>query len=215
MKAQLTGGQVLAAIFAGIFGNLLFSAGWTSFGVVLLGGVFALIFGGSISAIVGSFADPATIAPFFDSAGGLVSGVVLGFGIGSVIVMLLGFLVSGWILGGGKVRKPWRATLTAILISALLNVPVLIAVFAIANGTEGLSIGIILLLATAVLGILVWLWMAWAHRGYASEFVGASVTASATSTTPIEAAPVKAVSAEAEPAKKAPVKAPPTEKPSA
>ncbi len=205
MKAQLTGGHVVAAIFAGIFGNLLFSAGWTVLGVTLLGGLFAVIFGGSISAIIGSFADPATIAPFFDNAGGLVSGVVIGFGIASVVLMLLGFLISGWILKGGKVRKPWGTTFTAILLSALLNVPLLFAWFAIASNTEGLPVGLIVVIGTAVVGILLWLWMTWAHRGYASEFVGAAVTASATSTTPVEAAPAETpAAAKKAPAKKAP-----------
>jgi len=207
MKAQLTGGHVVAAIFAGIFGNLLFSAGWTSLGVTLLGGLFAVIFGGSISAIIGSFTDPASIAPFFDNAGGLVSGVVIGFGVGSVALMLLGFLISGWILKGGKVRKPWGTTWTAVLLSALLNVPLLFAWFAIANSTDGLPVGLIVVLGTAVVGILLWLWMTWAHRGYASEFVGTSVTASATSSTPVEAPAEKSAvepAATKAPAKKAP-----------
>lgn len=173
---------MVAAIFAGIFGNLLFSAGWTGLGITLLGGVLVAVFGTSLSALIGQFADQAAVGPFFDNAGGVVSGFILGFSIGSAVLILLGFLISGWILKGGKVRKPWATTFTSILLSALLSVPLIFLWLTIANSTDGLPVGLIIVIGTAVVGILLWLWMTWAHRGYASEFVGVKASASGTAT---------------------------------
>jgi hypothetical protein len=57
MKAKLTGRQVVAAIFAGIFGHLLFGGGWTLLGLVLFGGVLTGILGltaGGLAALFGT-----------------------------------------------------------------------------------------------------------------------------------------------------------------
>lgn len=215
MKAHLQGSHYVAAIFAGIFGNLLFSAGWSLLGATLFFGLFAAIFGASIQGIIGQFADPAAIAGFFSSAGGIATGLTIGFAIGALVLIGLGVLVSGLILRGGKVRKPWATTWLSVLISALLSIPLFFVWIAIANASDRLPIALIVVLGTAIVGILIWLWMTWAHRGYASEFVGVSASASGTATAKIEAAPAApaveaapVVAPPAEPAAKAPAATP-------
>jgi hypothetical protein len=199
MKAHLKGSHYVAAIIAGIVGNIFFSAGWGLMGATLIFGLLTAIFGASIGALIGQFGDPAAIADFFSSAGGIANGLTIGFAIGALVLIALGVLFSGLILKGGRVRKPWATTWMSVLISALLSVPLSFVWVAIANASDRLPVGLIVVLGTAVVGILIWLWMTWAHRGYASEFVGASASATATATAKIapadapaevEAAPV-------------------------
>jgi hypothetical protein len=189
MKAHLKGSHYVAAIVAGIFGNLLFSAGWGLLGGTLLFGLLTAIFGTTLASLVGQFADPAAVAQFFSSAGGIATGLTIGLAIGALVLIGLGVLISGLILRGGKVRKPWATTWLSVLISALLSVPLSFVWVAIANSSDRLPVALIVVLGTAVVGILIWLWMTWAHRGYASEFVGTSASASGTATAKIETTP--------------------------
>jgi len=166
-KATLTGGQVGAAIVAGIFGHLLFAIGWIALGITLLGGIIAALLGGSLSSL-GQLFSSEGINGVFDSAGGVLGSVVLGLLIASVVLVVIGFVVSGLILRRGKVRKPWGTTLTAVIIAAIIDVPLIAAYAAIARATDGLPFFLIALLGTLVIGILAWLWMTWAHRGPAA-----------------------------------------------
>lgn len=211
MKAHLKGSHYVAAIIAGIVGNIFFSAGWSLLGVTLFFGLFAAIFGGSIESIIGQFTDPAAISGFFSSAGGIAAGLTVGFSIAALVLVGLGVLFSGLILKGGKVRKPWATTWLSVLISALLSVPLFFVWLAIANNTNGAPIALVVVLGTAVVGILIWLWMTWAHRGYASEFAGASASATATATAKIAPADAPA-EVEAAPVAEAPVAAAPVAK---
>lgn len=188
-KATLTGGQVVAAVFAGIIGHVLFAIGWLGLGVVLLGGLIATLLGATITSLLGQFLDPATVDQYFTSAGGLVTGVFIGLLVGAVVFMLLGFLISAGILRGGKVRRPWATTLSAIVIVAILDVPLLFVYAAVAAGDNRPSFVLVAVLGTVVVGVLVWLWMTWGHRGPASQFAG--VSASGTATAPVTAAPAE------------------------
>lgn len=189
-KATLTGRQVRSAVFAGILGHLLFAAGWIALGAVLLGGIIVGILGGAASSIGGLFSSEG-IAGVFDQAGGIVGGVLLGLVIGALVLMVLGYLISGAILKRGTVRKPWGTTWTAVLIAALVDVPLLVAYFAIARSTEGIPFLLIAFIGTVVIGILIWLWMTFAHRGSASAFADAkNVTASGVAT-PIATPPAE------------------------
>lgn len=178
-KAKLTGRQVVAAIFAGIIGHFLFSVGWLGLGFVLLGGVLTAVLGGTIGGLGGLFNNESVDA-ILGGAGGVVGGVVIGLSIGAVVLMLLGVLFSWLILRGGKVRKPGATTWTSVLIVAILAVPLLFMYGAISGNAEDGQprFTIVALIGTAVVGILVWLWMTWAHRGPASEFAEQSATAS-------------------------------------
>jgi hypothetical protein len=193
MKAKLTGRQILAAVIAGIIGHFLFGAGWIALGIVLIGGALTAILGGTIGGLTGGLVDGETMEQVLGSAGGVVGGIVLALSIGALIVMALGFVFSGLILKAGKVRKPWGTTWTSILLAALLSLPLLLAYGAIAgDAADGQPrFTIVAIIGTAVVGVLLWLWMTWAHRGYASAFVERSATATGTGTVPVEPDPAK------------------------
>ena len=206
-KATLTGRQIVAAIFAGIFGHVLFAIGWIGLGLLILGSILVAVLGGSIEALLGSFLDPATIGETFNSAGGVVSSVAIGLGIGAGVFILLGFFVSALILRGGRVRRPWATTLSAILIAAIIDVPLLFVYASIGSGQDSPGFLVVTVLGTIIVGILVWLWMTWGHRGPASEFAGTTVTGTA-SATPVESGATPAAVEAADPA---PVSAPAVE----
>lgn len=220
-KAKLTGRQVVAAVFAGIIGHFLFAAGWISLGLVLLGGVLTAALGGAIGGLTGLFGSE-TVDAIMGGAGGVVGGLVIGLGIGAVVLMLLGVLFSWLILLGGKVRKPGATTWTSVIIVAILALPLLLVYGAIAgNAADGQPrFTIVAVIGTAVVGVLVWSWMTWAHRGPASEFAEQQATASGGAVvTPaepapaVQAAPAKTpATAKASATAKAPAKAP-AEKP--
>ena len=134
---------------------------------MLLGGLILSLLGVSLTSLVEQFWPDA--AQLFDSAGGLLGGVFIGSLVGSAVLVLLGFLVSGWILKGGRVRKPWGTTWSAILIAGLLGLPLLFAYAAISS--DELPFPLVALLGTVIVGVLVWLWMTWGHRGPAIESV--------------------------------------------
>lgn len=171
-KAVLTGRQRGAAVFAGIFGHLIFAAGWLVLGFVLLGGGIVLLFGGTINGIANAFGGAPNVAEFLTKAGGVILVVGIVFGAVAFILMLVGFLVSGFILRANTVRKPWATTLTSILIVAAIDLPLFFVYIWLASKISetntsgpvflGPFVGII---GTIVVGVLVWLWMTWAHRG--------------------------------------------------
>ena len=171
-KATLTGGQVGAAVVAGIFGNILFAAGLNALAVTLLGGTIVAILGGTIE----SFSDGTEI---FGTAGGVLGGIVLGLVIASIVLIGLAIVVSGLILRRGRVRKPWGTTWTAVLIATIIDLPLVLVYYLIARSTDGVPYPLIALIGTVVVGILVWLWMAWAHRGPAVAGAGAIATKAA------------------------------------
>jgi hypothetical protein len=167
-KAQLTGRQTGTAVIAGVVGNLLFSAGWTILAFTLFGSAIVALGG---TTIVGS-------SQLFDRAGGILGGIAIGAGVVGLVVVSVGFLVSGAILKGGHVRKPWGVTWSAILLSAVLSLPLTILYSVIAFRRDS-SVGLfaVSLIGTVVVGALLWLWMTWARRGPVVE------------ATPIEAPP--------------------------
>lgn len=171
-KAILTGRQRGAAIFAGIFGHLLFALGWLGLGFLLLGGGLLLVFGASIGGIAGAFGDVQSIGGFLSQAGAVMQVVGIVFGVTSVLLMLLGFLVSGWILKGGRVRKPWATTLSAVVIAAILDLPLFVLYLFIAGKLTDTKVSgplflgpFVFVLGTIIVGVLIWLWMTWGHRG--------------------------------------------------
>ena len=180
-KAKLSGGQVVAAIFAGILGHLFFAAGWLGLGFVLLGGVITAILGGTIGGLGGRFGNE-TLDAVLEGAGGVVGGLVIGFGIAAVVLMLLGVLFSWLILRAGRVRKPAAVTWMSVLIAAILSLPLLLVYGAISgNAADGQPrFMIVAVIGTVVVGALVWLWMTWAFRGPASEFAGQSAAGAGT-----------------------------------
>lgn len=167
MKAKLTGRQAVAAVIAGAVGHLVFGGGWTLLGIVLFGGLLTGILGVTLSGLVELVSgDNPAATELFDSAGGLLGSVFLGTAVAAVVLMLIGFLLSGFILKGGRVRKPWGTTFWSALIVALLSVPLLLVYLGISGrGDGGLPFPLVAFLGTIIVGVLVWLWMTWAHRG--------------------------------------------------
>lgn len=217
-KAKLTGRQVVAAVFAGIFGHLLFALGWITLGLVILASIAVLLLGGTIGSISGMFGEVDVIADFLANASGLVGVLGLAFGIGAVVLAFLGVLVSALILRGGKVRRPWATTWSAVGIAAVIDVPLLFVYASISRRSDNAGFFLVAILGTVVVGILVWLWMTWGHRGSASEFAGVSSSASGTIDAPAEKPEVEAAAEEAPVAAKKPAtakatvkKTPPTE----
>ena len=226
MKAKLTGGQVVAAVFAGILGHLFFSAGWSLLWVALAGGLLTGLLGLSIESLAGQFSGIGDPSEWFDTAGGLIGGLVIGAVIAGAVIMLLGYLVSAWILKGGKVRRPWSTSFWSIVIVAVLSLPLLILYGVISGrGDGGLPFALVAFLGTAIVGVLVWLWMTWAHRGPATAAVEPAPAAPPVAAAPpaeaveapaaapaVEAAPASAADAAVTtaPAKKAPAQKKPS-----
>lgn len=177
MKARLTGRQVVAAIFAGIVGHVLFAAGWVGLGLILFGGLVLAVLGGAVGGI-----GPETFTAVIDNLRDTFGAWLIGLAIGAGVLMVLGFVLSGLILRGGAVRKPWGTTFTSILIAAVLALPLLLLYGLIAgNAADGQPrFTVVAIIGTAVVGVLVWLWMTWAHRGSASEFADRRATATGT-----------------------------------
>jgi hypothetical protein len=182
-KAHLTGRQRAAAVFAGIFGHLLFAAGWLSLGFVLLGGGITLLFGGTIGGIGSLFGDVQALADFLGSAGNVIGVIIIVLGVGSLILILLAVLISAAILRSGKVRKPWAVTWSSIAIVAILDVPLLIGYLIIAGQVTDTKVAgpvflgpLIGIVGTLLVGALVWLWMTFVRRGSASEFADVKVS---------------------------------------
>ncbi len=177
-KAQLTGRQTGSAVIAGVVGNLLFSAGWTILGFTLFGGAVVALGGSTFRQLADQFSSTVGAGQLVDRAGGILGGIAIGAGVVAIVIMAVGFLVSGAILRGGRVRKPWGVTWSAILLSALLSLPLTILYSVIAFRRDS-DIGLfaVSVIGTVVVGALLWLWMTWARRGPAAE------------ATPIEATP--------------------------
>jgi hypothetical protein len=197
MKAHLTGPHYTAAIFAGLVGNLLFSVGLGIVGATLAFGILASVFGSVFDTFLGpgSGGSPGAGAVLT----GFATAVSIAIGIFGLVVIGLGVLFSGLILKAGRVRKPWATTGTALLISALVSIPLFVLWVTIGNNNDGFPVALVAVLGTAVVGVLIWLWMTWAHRGYASEFVGATASAPAVATTLVEPAAVEPAAVDAAP----------------
>jgi hypothetical protein len=126
----------------------------------------------------------------------VVLAVVVAVLIGAM-VLVLGVFVSRGILRRGRVRRPVAVTIRAALIAVSIDT----VIFAIAASNAFtfsdadpagpfIRSGILLFVSALVVGPLVWLWMAFAHRGPA---VTVPVTPVATT------APVAPVTADAPP----------------
>lgn len=200
MKATLNGRQVLTAIFAGIVGHFFFSVGWTTLWLAAAGGALTGILGLTLEGFAREISSGADLGTIFDNAGGVIGGVLIGIVIGSVIVLVLAFLFSGWILKGGKVRKPWATTFTSMLIAAVVSLPLFLLYIAIAgSGDGGAPYALVAFLGTIIVGVLIWLWMTWAHRGPAPESaVAVEAPTSTPPAIPQAEAPAGAQSAEPE-----------------
>ena len=164
-KAQLAGGQIVAAVLAGFLANLLFSAGWTLVGVSVFGGIIVSLVGVSLPRLVGSFVDAEQLEQVVSRAGAALGVIAIVIVVIGVLLMALGVVASGLILRAGKARRPWAVTWSAIGISALLGLPLLLLFATIAGRRDDAGFVLVSFLGTSIVGILLWLWMTWARRG--------------------------------------------------
>lgn len=200
-KAQLTGGQIVAAVLAGFLGNLLFSSGWTLVGVSVFGGIIVSLVGVSLPRLVGSFVDAEQLEQVVSRAGAALGVIAIVIVVIGVLLMALGVVASGLILRAGKARRPWAVTWSAVGISALLGLPLLLLFATIAGRRDDTGFVLVSFLGTSIVGVLLWLWMTWARRGPAVTGPVAAAPAAPAIATP-EAAPALETPAAATPAAK-------------
>ncbi len=167
-RPSLTGGQRAASALAGLVNHALFSIGWFGLAFVL----FFSAFGGVLQALVGSV-DAATLSRVFASIGSIIWMVVVVFGVGSAVFVVLAVILSERMLRRGEVNRPWGVTVLSLIISAIIDVPIWLLSWVISRAATQSEAGLaflpplfslILLLVT---GALVWWWMAHVLRAKA------------------------------------------------
>lgn len=214
-KASLTTSQGVSAIIAGIVGHLLFSLAWFT----LVIGVVGLIAKGLIFGLIDSFVNQIELT---GEAGAGALGALQGLRaaldalsliviIGSLVSIVVAFLISGAIMKAGKVRKPWGATISAMLIVGFLDLGLFWVYLFIASSASD-STGffptypIVAIIGTIVVGALVWLWMAHVRRPLLSEVEAAPAVPAAPGAAPVApAADAPVLDASAAPPADAPV----------
>lgn len=186
-KAQLTSAQRGHSIVAGAVAHVLFSIGWLMVGFVALGGGITLLLGGTANGIGGLFGDIPALSAFFNNAGDVIGVIVVVVAALALIFVSAAVFASAYILRRGAVRKVWPVTFQSLGVVALLDIPLFVVYLSISAGvtdttvTGPLLLGpIVGILGSAVVGALVWWWMAWSRRGSASQFAGVTATGSAT-----------------------------------
>lgn len=214
-KAQLAGGQIVAAVLAGFLANLLFSAGWTLVGVSVFGGIIVSLVGVSLPRLVGSFVDAEQLEQVVSRAGAALGVIAIVIVVIGVLLMALGVVASGLILRAGKARRPWAVTWSAIGISALLGLPLLLLFATIAGRRDDAGFVLVSFLGTSIVGILLWLWMTWARRGPLVTDPAIAAAPAAPALAQTEAAPALEKPADAPVAEKKPAAKPATSKPAA
>ncbi len=174
--------QTQSSLIAGAVAHTMFQTGWFAFGMSLAALVASALFGNIIGAITRSLGgdDPNAVLRALDGGSELLFWVVLSFLIGSIILIGLSILVSGWMLSAAGLHRPWRVTMSAIGVAALVDVALFWIYFGIANLlTESRLAGpvlltpVIALVGGILVGALLWWLMALAGR----EKVGAAASA--------------------------------------
>jgi hypothetical protein len=177
-KASLTTSQGVSAIIAGIVGHFLFSLAWFT----LIVGVLGLVARSVVFGIIDSTTEQVELT---GEAGEGVVGVIdtlrsalgtlnLVLIIGAAVSIIIAFLISGGIMKAGKVRKPFGATFSAMLIAGILDLGLFWLYLFIglsASDETGFlpTYPIAFVIGTVVVGALVWLWMAHLRRAPLSE----------------------------------------------
>ena len=169
----LTRNQTQSSLIAGAVAHTVFQTGWFAFGMSLAALVASALFGNIIGTLARSLGgdDPNAVLRALDGGSELLFWVVLSFLIGSVILIGLSILVSGWMLSAAGLRRPWRVTMSAVGIAALVDVALFWIYFGIANLlTESRLAGpvlltpVIALVGGILVGALIWWLMALASR---------------------------------------------------
>ena len=106
--------QTQSSLIAGAVAHTIFQTGWFAFGMSLAALVASALFGNIIGSITRSLGgdDPNAVLRALDGSSELLFWVVLSFLIGSLILIGLSILVSGWMLSAAGLHRPWRITMS-------------------------------------------------------------------------------------------------------
>lgn len=180
----LTRSQTQSSLIAGAVAHTMFQAGWFAFGMSLAALVATALFGNIVGAFTRALGgdDPNAVLRALDGGSELLFWVVVSFLIGSLILIGLSVLVSGWLLSAAGLRAPWKLTMAAIGIAALVDIAFFWIYVGLANLlTESRIAGpvlltpVIALVGGILLGALIWWLMALTRR----EKIGGAETADA------------------------------------
>jgi hypothetical protein len=180
----LTRSQTQSSLIAGAVAHTMFQAGWFAFGMSLAALVATALFGNIVGAFTRALGgdDPNAVLRALDGGSELLFWVVVSFLIGSLILIGLSVLVSGWLLSAAGLRAPWKLTLAAIGIAALVDIAFFWIYVGLANLlTESRIAGpvlltpVIALVGGILLGALIWWLLALTRR----EKIGGAETADA------------------------------------
>lgn len=169
----LTRNQTQSSIIAGAVAHTIFQTGWFLFGMSLAALVATALFGNLIGSLIRSLGgdDPSAVLRALDGGSDLLFWVVLSFLIGSLILIGLSIVVSGWMLSAAGLAHPWKMTVAAVGIAALVDIALFWVYIGIANLlTESRLAGPVLLTPVIALvggilfGALIWWLMALTRR---------------------------------------------------
>lgn len=169
----LTRNQTQSSLIAGAVAHTIFQTGWFAFGMSLAALIATALFGNIIGTLTRSLGgdDPSAILRALDGGSDLLFWVVLSFLIGSLILIGLSILVSGWMLSAAGLHQPWKTTMAAVGIAALVDIALFWIYIGLANLlTESRLAGpvlltpVIALIGGIVVGALIWWLMALTRR---------------------------------------------------
>lgn len=164
-RQPLTRQQTQSSLLAGAVAHTMFQAGWFAFGMSLAALAATALFGNVVSAFTRSLGgdDPNALLRALDGGSELLFWVVVSFLIGSVILIALAVLVSGWMLSAAGLRTPWKVTWVAIGIAGLVDIAFFWIYVGLANLlTESQIAGpvlltpVIALIGGIVVGAIIW-----------------------------------------------------------
>ncbi len=169
----LTRNQTQSAVIAGAVAHTIFQTGWFAFGMSLAALIAASLFGGLVGAISSALGgeDANAVLAAIGVGSDILFWIVIAFLIGSLILIGLSILVSGWMLSAAGQHRPWRTTMATIGVAALVDIALFWIYLGIANlltdsGIAGpvLLTPVIALVGGILVGSLLWWLMALANR---------------------------------------------------
>jgi hypothetical protein len=190
-RASLTTSQGVSAVIAGIIGHFLFSLAWFT----LILGVLGLVARSVVFGLIDSTTEQVEltgeagegVVGVIETVRGVLGTLNLVLIISAGVSIIIAFLISGGIMKAGKVRKPFGATFSAMVIVAILDLGLFWLYLFIglsASDETGFlpTYPIAFVLGTIVVGALVWLWMAHLRRAPLNEVEAAQAAPALDST---------------------------------
>ncbi len=171
--APLTRNQTQSAVIAGAVAHTIFQAGWFAFGMSVAALAASALFGGLVGAISNGLGgeEASSVLAAIGAGSDLLIWIVISFVIGSLILIGLSILVSGWMLSAAGMHRPWRTTMAAVGIAALVDIALFWIYIGISNLLTDSPIAgpvlltpVIALVGGILVGALIWWLMALANR---------------------------------------------------